>query len=107
MSLRLALLVSGNYISCIPASTYRYGAQGRPLKALPVDMEVKVPMSVFTLKNRSLRPVVQIFIEQARLVAAEIAKGDGARGPRDPTASNGGRPERAPPHAAMVRASSD
>jgi len=78
MSLRLALLVSGKYISCIPASTYHYGAQGRPLKALPVDMELKVPMSLFTLKNRSLRSVVQIFIEQARLVAAEIAEGNRA-----------------------------
>ena len=38
MNLRLALLASGNYISCIPSSIYRYGAQGRPLKALPVDM---------------------------------------------------------------------
>jgi DNA-binding transcriptional LysR family regulator len=74
MNLRISLLVSGKYISCIPASTYRFGAQGRPLKALPVDMGLKLPVSIFTLKNRSLSPAAQIFIEQARLIAAEMAK---------------------------------
>jgi DNA-binding transcriptional LysR family regulator len=74
MNLRLALLVSGNYISCIPSSTYRYGAQGRPLKALPVDMGLKLPMAIFTLKNRTLSPVVQLFIEHARAVAKTMAK---------------------------------
>ena len=63
MNLRLALLASGNYMSCVPSSTYRYGAQGRPLKALPVDMGLKLPMAMFTLKNRTLSPVVRLFIE--------------------------------------------
>ena len=74
MNLRLALLVSGNYISCIPGSTYRYGAQDRPLKALPVDMGLKLPFGIFTLKNRTLSPVVQLFVEQAREVAKAMAK---------------------------------
>lgn len=68
MNLRLALLTSGNYLSCIPISIYR-SAQGRPLKALPVDMGLKLPVALFTLKNRTLSPVVQIFIEAAREVA--------------------------------------
>src|SRR5687768_15506234 len=50
MNLRLALLVSGSYFSCIPGSTYRYGVQDRPLKALPVDMGLKLPIGIFTLK---------------------------------------------------------
>jgi DNA-binding transcriptional LysR family regulator len=74
MNLRLALLASGNYISCIPSSTYQYGAQGRPLKALPVDMGLKLPMAIFTLKNRTLSPVVLLFIESAREVARSMAK---------------------------------
>lgn len=74
MNLRLALLVSGNYVSCIPASTYRYGAQGRPLKELPVDMGLKLPIGIFTLKKRNLSPVVQLFIEHAREVAKAMAK---------------------------------
>jgi DNA-binding transcriptional LysR family regulator len=74
MNLRLALLVSGNYISCIPSSIYRHGAQGRPLKALPVDMGLKLPIAIFTLKKRTLSPVVQLFIEHTREVAKTMAK---------------------------------
>jgi DNA-binding transcriptional LysR family regulator len=74
MNLRLALLASGNYISCIPSSTYRYGAQARLLKALPVDMGLKLPIAIITLKNRTLSPVVQLFIESAREVAKSMTK---------------------------------
>jgi len=74
MNLRLALLASGDYLSCIPRSIYRYGAQGRPLKALPVDMRLKLPVAIFTLKQRTLSPVVQVFIEHAREVAKTMAE---------------------------------
>ena len=70
MNLRLALLASGNYISCIPGSVYRYGAAGRPIKELPVvDMALKLPVAILTLKNRTLNPAVKIFIDTARDVA--------------------------------------
>ena len=68
-NLRLALLASGDYISCIPGSVYRYGAAGRPIKALPVDMALKLPVAILTLKNRTLSPAVKLFIETAREVA--------------------------------------
>jgi DNA-binding transcriptional LysR family regulator len=74
MNLRLALLASGNYLSCIPSSIYRYGTQGRPLKALSVDMGLKLPIAIFTLKQRTLSPVVQVFIEHAREVAKTMTK---------------------------------
>jgi DNA-binding transcriptional LysR family regulator len=74
MNLRLALLETGHYISCVPASIYRYGRRARRLKALPIDMRLKLPIALYTLKNRSLTPAAQIFIEQARLVAAEMRK---------------------------------
>ena len=74
MNLRLALLASGDYMSCIPSSTYRYGAQTRSLKALPVDMGLKLPVGIFTLKRRTLSPVVELFIENAREVAKSTAK---------------------------------
>jgi DNA-binding transcriptional LysR family regulator len=73
MNLRLALLASGNYISCIPDSVYRYGAEGRPVKALPVDMELKLPVILYTLKNRTLSPVVKLFIDNVREVAKTMA----------------------------------
>jgi DNA-binding transcriptional LysR family regulator len=74
MNLRLALLTAGKYVSCIPRSIYRYGAQGRPLTALPVDMGLNVPIAIFTLKNRTLSPAVQLFLEHAREVAKTMAE---------------------------------
>jgi DNA-binding transcriptional LysR family regulator len=74
MSLRPEWLASGNYISCIAGSTYRYGAQRQPLKALPIDMGLKLPIALFTLKNRTVSPAVRLFIETARDVAKAVAK---------------------------------
>ncbi len=74
MSLRLALLASGDYISCIPSSVYRHGAQGRPIKALPIELDLKASIAMISLKARSLSPVVQVFIECARQVAQEMAR---------------------------------
>ena len=76
MSLRLAMLASGDYISCIPGSVYRYGAAGRPIKALPVDMALKLPVAILTLKNRTLSPAVKLFIESAREVAKSMLSND-------------------------------
>ena len=74
MNLRLALLGSGNYISCIPLSVYRYGAQGLPIKALPIDLDLSLPLVMISLKQRSPSPVVQVFIECARQVAQQMAR---------------------------------
>jgi DNA-binding transcriptional LysR family regulator len=74
MSLRLALLAAGGYVSCIPASVYRHGVQGQPIKALPIDVGLKVPIAMISLKQRTLSPAVQVFIECARQVAQEMAR---------------------------------
>jgi DNA-binding transcriptional LysR family regulator len=74
MNLRLALLASGNYVSCIPKSVYRYGAQGHRLKALPIDIGLKFPIQIFTLKNRTLSPAATHFIESSREVAKSMGK---------------------------------
>ena len=74
MNLRLALLASSDYISCIPGSVYRYGAAGRPIKELPVDMALKLPVAILTLRNRTLSPAVKLFIETAREVAKSMTQ---------------------------------
>jgi DNA-binding transcriptional LysR family regulator len=74
MSLRLALLASGNYISCIASSVYRNGAQGRPIQSLPIDLGLKLPIAMITLKQRTLSPAAQVFIDCARQVAQEMAR---------------------------------
>jgi DNA-binding transcriptional LysR family regulator len=52
---------------------HRYGARGRPVNALPIDLGLKVPIAMISLKQRSLNPVVHVFIECARQVAQEMA----------------------------------
>jgi hypothetical protein len=49
------------------------GSDGRALKKLPVDLPTQPwPVAILTLKNRTLSPVVERFIECAREVAKEI-----------------------------------
>ncbi len=74
MNLRLVLIVTGKYLSCIPASVYKYGAAGRQIKALPVDIGVTMPIAMVKLRNRTLTPAVQLLIEQARVVAGEMGR---------------------------------
>jgi DNA-binding transcriptional LysR family regulator len=46
------------------------------VKALPIDLPIeRRPMAVVTLKNRTLSPVVQRFIDCIHAVAGPLAKG--------------------------------
>jgi DNA-binding transcriptional LysR family regulator len=66
MCVYLALLVSTNYLTVLPNSVLRYSAERWPLKVLPIDLGVNSPVGIFTLKNRTLSPVVELFIEEVR-----------------------------------------
>lgn len=75
MHLRLALLATGNYVSTIPNSFVGYGVDRWSLKVLPIDLGVRLPVGIFTLKNRTLSPVALSFIKNVRSVAKSTAKG--------------------------------
>jgi DNA-binding transcriptional LysR family regulator len=72
--LRANLLATGPFITVVPHSVLRlYGSQFS-LKALPVDLPARPwPVTIVTLKNRTLSPVVERFIECAREVAKSFA----------------------------------
>jgi len=74
MLLRGRLLATGRYVTVLPDSVLRYNARQWSLKALPIDLAMK-PMAVtlITLRNRTVSPVVQIFVEQVRAVAKTLA----------------------------------
>ena len=74
MLLRNRLLATGRYLTVLPDSVLRYNAKQWSLKALPVDLGMK-PMSVtiITLKNRTVSPVVQLFVDQVRAVAKAMS----------------------------------
>jgi DNA-binding transcriptional LysR family regulator len=66
----MQLLATGRFLTIMLGSVLRQNAQRWSLKALPVDLGIPpVPIAVFTLKNRTLSPVVQVFIEHMRRVA--------------------------------------
>jgi DNA-binding transcriptional LysR family regulator len=71
---RVSLLATGRFLSVFPAAASRR----TDLKVLPVNLPMTpVPVGIVTLKNRTLSPVVQLFIEQAREVAKSLAKKKG------------------------------
>ena len=61
-------------LGAFPASLLRFGANLPRLKVLPVDLPVAPwPVGIMTLKNRTLTPLVQLFIDCAREVVKPLA----------------------------------
>jgi len=66
---RLNLVSTGRLLTMVPISLLRLSR--RPgIKVLPVELQyASVPVGIITLKNRTLSPVAQLFIETAREVS--------------------------------------
>jgi len=79
LDLRLKLLAGGRFISVIPISALR-GADGNRLRMLPIKIPVARgrAVAIFKLKDRTLSPVVERFIECAREVAKSLSRVQGA-----------------------------
>ena len=72
---RNALLASGRFLSIVPGSVFRFPANNPGLKRLPIDLPAtRTPVAVVTLKNRTLSPVAQLFIDHAREIANRQSK---------------------------------
>jgi DNA-binding transcriptional LysR family regulator len=68
--LRTILSMSGRFIAVLPASILRFNPGLYLLKELPLELPLpKPPALIVTLKNRTLSPPVERFIECARDVA--------------------------------------
>ena len=64
-------LAKGQIIAAIPRSVVRFNS----LNVLPVDLPVRPwPVNIVTLKNRTLSPVVERFIECAREVTRQMGE---------------------------------
>ena len=73
---RISLLATGRFLTIVPASVLRFPTRRPEIKVLPVELPMtRVPVGIVTLKNRTLSPVAQLFIEHAREVAKQLAKG--------------------------------
>ena len=70
------LLATGRYLTMLPMSMLRFGKH-LPLKLLPVATpENTYPTGIVTLKNRTLGPLAQRFIDCAREVARPLRTGN-------------------------------
>jgi DNA-binding transcriptional LysR family regulator len=60
------LAASSQFVTMLPSSVLRYGNLDRALKVLPIKLTKQPrPVGIVTLKNRTLSPAAQLFIECA------------------------------------------
>jgi DNA-binding transcriptional LysR family regulator len=72
--MRIGLLATGRFLTIFPASALKFPAVRLEIKVLPVELsKTRVPNGIVTLKNRTLGPIVQLFIHGAREVAKRLA----------------------------------
>ena len=70
-----AMVHTGRFLSVAPASTVLMSGKRLGLKALPVDISIRpAPIGIVTLKNRTISPVAQLFIDCAHKLARLLAK---------------------------------
>ena len=72
---RISLLATGRFISIFPDSVLRFSARSPALKALPVKQSLgRMPVGIVTLKDRTISPLAQLFINTTRELAKQLAK---------------------------------
>jgi DNA-binding transcriptional LysR family regulator len=72
--LRVHLLATGRFLAVLSDSILRGVAKQMSFKVLPINLRIKAaPVAIFRLKNRTLSPVVQLFIEHLRAVAKSVS----------------------------------
>jgi len=73
-AVRISLLATGRFLTIFPASVLRFPVKRREIRVLPVELPIaRLPIGIVTLKNRTLSPVAQLFIDSAREVAKTYA----------------------------------
>jgi DNA-binding transcriptional LysR family regulator len=75
LNLRYGLLATGRFITLIPGSALHYGAQRASIQILPIQIpRWSLPLSVVTLKHRTLSPIGQLFIDCLHDLAKVLEK---------------------------------
>jgi DNA-binding transcriptional LysR family regulator len=74
--LRERLVRGGRLLTTAPGFMMRSPTKHPWLRALPVELSATSrPIAIVTLKNRTLSPVAQLFVDSAREVTRQLAKG--------------------------------
>jgi DNA-binding transcriptional LysR family regulator len=70
LHLYMRLLETGRWLGLVPASVMRFGGKNMRLKILPVKvLSPPAPVGFVTVKDRTLTPLAERFIECARKIA--------------------------------------
>jgi DNA-binding transcriptional LysR family regulator len=71
---RISLLATGRFVSADSRSVLRYNGAASFVILLPVDLPIRSwPVAVVTLKDRTINPVVQTFVDCVRDVSKPLA----------------------------------
>ena len=74
LHVRNHLLSTGRFIGIMPSSALRLDGGRWGIKELPIDLAIEVPpVAILTLKNRTLGPAAQLFINHAKTIGAPQA----------------------------------
>jgi DNA-binding transcriptional LysR family regulator len=75
-NIRTRLAATGRFLTVIPEFTLSFPGPGTGLKALPVELPgARRTMRVVSLRNRSLSPLAELFIDSMRAVTRPLASG--------------------------------
>jgi DNA-binding transcriptional LysR family regulator len=75
LNLRNNLLANGRFLTVIPGSVLHIGQQRSVFKVLPIKLpRWRLPISIITLKDRTISPVAQLFIDCVRKLAERFMK---------------------------------
>jgi DNA-binding transcriptional LysR family regulator len=78
--LRADMIASGECITTFPGFVVRFFSARSAVKVLPVDLPMRPwPMGIVTLRNRTLSPVVERFIDHLRKFTASMGAADRPR----------------------------
>jgi DNA-binding transcriptional LysR family regulator len=72
--LHVSLVATGRYLGILPGSMLQFCGKRLSLNVLSIDLPIQPrPVGVVTLKDRTLSPIAELFIECAREVARPLA----------------------------------
>jgi DNA-binding transcriptional LysR family regulator len=70
---RIALVGKGQFLTIVAESDFKF-AGGRAIKALPIDLLSHREIGIIALKNRTLTPAAQLFLDCVRELAKPLAR---------------------------------
>ena len=70
LDVRMHLLATARYLTIVSRTVLKYNSERWSLRRLPIDLQIQdMPIAIFTLKNRTISPVVKLFIDHVRMQA--------------------------------------